>query len=53
MTDASAHKQYLFLFGSANPGTAGEVAISKPALDAQQPYGRLLHGLVDAPDLSL
>lgn len=32
---------------------AGEVATSKPALDAQQPHGRLLHGLVDAPDLSL
>lgn len=41
----------------SNPGVPGVLRLgrgaSKPALDAQLPHGCLLHGLVDAPDLSL
>ena len=43
--------------GSFSPSLSSPGALrsraSKPALDAQLLHGRLLHGLVDAPNLSL
>lgn len=42
----------ILLSFTQQPWSPGSGA-SKPALDAQLPHGRLLHGLVDAPNLSL